>query len=221
MAKRKGRPAEAVSGSYTPVVHAVLDSVAFMGAGHPARSLLFDLLRQHNGANNGHLHLAQGWLRKRGWKSGDVIQRAKVELLQRGLIVQTRQGGLNAGPCRFALTWLPITNFVGLELRPSQYHPGAWHFMDAMPPAKNREGSSASRTGADPSRGLVESTAGPSHGSKTALSGNDADPPDGNNECLPLPPGRTSAPVVGRKGASGIRKRATAVTQAGGITSLA
>jgi hypothetical protein len=209
MAKRNGKPAESVSGSYTPLVHVVLDSVALMGASHTARSLLLELMRQHTGSNNGHLHLAQGWLRKRGWKSGDTIQRAKVELLQRELIVQTRQGGLNAGPCLFALTWLPITNYIGLELRPSEYHKGAWHFMDKMPPVRNCEGSSGSRTGASPSGGLVESRASPSDGSKTVLLGNAASPPDGNNECLPLLPRKTPAVVVGRKGASGAKRVAT------------
>lgn len=211
MAKHNRKPAESVTGSYTPLPHAVLDSVAFMGAGHPARSLLLELMRQHTGSNNGRLHLAQGWLRKRGWKSGDTIQRAKVELLKRELIVQTRQGGLNAGPCLFALTWLPITNFVGLELRPSEYHKGAWHFMDKLPPVRNCEGSSASRTGASPSGGSVENQASPPDGSKTVLLGNLTSPPDGNNECLPLPPWKHSAAVVGKKGASGIKK-ATAVT---------
>lgn len=197
-----------MSGSYTPLVHAVLDSAALMGASHTARSLLLELMRQHTGSNNGHLHLAQGWLGKRGWKSGDTIQRAKVELLQRELIVQTRQGGLNAGPCLFALTWLPIANFVGLELRPSEYHKGAWHFLDKMPPVRNCEGSSGARTGASPSGGSVESRASPPHGSKTALSGSVASPSGGNNECLPLPPKKRPAAVVGRKGASGIRRGA-------------
>jgi len=216
MAKISRKPAESVSGSYTPLVHAVLDSVALMGASHTARSLLLELMRQHTGGNNGRLHLAQGWLRKRGWKSGDTIQRAKVELLDRGLIVQTKQGGLNVGPCLFALTWLPITNFIGLELRPSEYHKGAWHFMDKLPPVKNCEGSSVSRTGASPSGGLVESRASPPDGSKTALSGSSTSPPDGNNECLPLPPRKTSAAVVGKKGASGIKKAATVALPAVG-----
>lgn len=209
MAKPNRKPVESVSGSYTPLPHAVLDSVAFMGAGHTARSLLFDLMRQHNGGNNGRLHLAQGWLRKRGWKSGDTIQRAKVELINRGLIVQTKQGGLNIGPCFFALTWLPIANFVGLELRPSEYHKGAWHFMDKMPPVKNCEGSSVSRISASPPHGSAKSRASPPEGSKAPPLGNIASPLDGNNECLPLPPKKASAAVVGKKGASGLRRRPT------------
>ncbi|MDO8341316.1 MAG: hypothetical protein Q7T59_05060 [Candidatus Woesebacteria bacterium] len=214
MAKLSRKPAESVSSSYTPLVHAVLDSVALMGASHTARSLLLELMRQHTGGNNGHLHLAQGWLRKRGWKSGDTIQRAKLELIKRNLIVQTKQGGLNIGPCRFALTWLPITNFVGLELRASEYHKGAWHFMDELPQPQKHKGSSVSRIGASPPHGSAKRRASPPDGSKTALLGNVASPPDGNNECLPLPPRRTIAAVVGKKGKSGIKKVVTATTPA-------
>lgn len=54
---------EPVSGSYTPVPHAVLDSVAFLGASNRAKAMLFELLRQHNGRNNGHLQLAVAWLK--------------------------------------------------------------------------------------------------------------------------------------------------------------
>lgn len=216
MAKLKRKPAESVSSSYTPLVHVVLDSIALMGASHTARSLLLELMRQHTGGNNGHLHLAQGWLRKRGWKSGDTIQRAKLELIERNLIVQTKQGGLNIGPCRFALTWLPITNFVGLELRPSEYHKGAWHFMDELPQPRKHKGSSVLRIGASPPDGSAEGRASPPDGSIMALLGNAASPPDGNNECLPLPPRRTTAAVVGKKGKSGIKKVATATTPAMG-----
>lgn len=205
MAKTKGKPLEAVNGGYTPMPHAVLDSVAFKGASHTARSLLYELLRQHTGFNNGHLHLAQGWLRRRGWKSGDTIQRAKVELIERELIVQTKQGGLNIGACRFALTWVNISNFVGLEIRAAQYHRGAWNFMDTLP-LGNCKGSSATRIGSSPPSGAEQTPASPPDGSKTTLLSKVTSPPDGNNECLPPPTVRTKRPVVGKKGASGIKR---------------
>jgi len=66
MAKHK-KILEAPQGYYTAFPHDLLDSVAFMGASHTARSLLCELLRQHNARNNGHLHLASTWLKKRGW----------------------------------------------------------------------------------------------------------------------------------------------------------
>jgi hypothetical protein len=116
-----------------------------MGASHTARSLLCELLRQHNGRNNGHLQLSSTWLKKRGWSSNDVAHRAKLESLERGLIIQTRQGGLNAGANLYAVTWLPISNFVGLDIKSKDYHPGKWRFMDSSPVIGKQKLSSVSR----------------------------------------------------------------------------
>src|SRR4051812_23347854 len=88
---------ERVSGRFSALPHAVLDSVAFMGASHTAKALIYELARQHAGLNNGHFQLANSYLKKRGWTSNDVIQRAKKELVERQLIVKTKMGGLNAG----------------------------------------------------------------------------------------------------------------------------
>lgn len=170
MAERKQkRPVEAVNGLYGAIPHAVLDSAAFKGASYPAKALLFDLIRQHGGNNNGHLHLSFSWLANRGWKSRDVIQRARAELIERGLLIQTRQGGLNIGASRYALTWLHISNFVGLEIESKDYHPGAWGFMDTLPIAKknastsppNGKGNTASRYSPLPPAGTGGSLAVP------------------------------------------------------------
>lgn len=138
MAKSK-KPLEAVTGRYTAIPHALLDSVAFMGASHAARSLIFEVMRQHDGKNNGHIHLSANWLKGRGWNSKDGIQKAKTEALNRGLIVKTREGGLNAGPDRYALTWLPITNFVGLGIEPRDYHPGAYLLMGPFSQSQSKD----------------------------------------------------------------------------------
>ena len=130
--KPKGRPEEAITGTYGAIPHAVLDSAAFMGAGHTAKALLFELMRQHTGRNNGHYQLTTSWLKKRGWNSSDVIERARAVLIKRGLIIQTRQGGMNAGPSRYAVTWLKISNFVGLDIQQSNYHHGAWSMMNDL-----------------------------------------------------------------------------------------
>jgi hypothetical protein len=167
--KKQKRPVEAIGGLYGAIPHAVLDSTAFKGASYPAKALLFDLIRQHSGNNNGHLHLSFSWLASRGWKSRDVIQRARGELMQRGLLIQTRQGGLNLGASRYALTWLHISNFVGLDIQGKDYHPGAWSFMDALPIARknadasppNGKGNPASRCNPIPSAGTGENIAVP------------------------------------------------------------
>lgn len=167
--KKQKRPVEAVSGLYSAIPHAVMDGNSFMGASYPAKALLFELMRQHSGNNNGHLHLSFGWLKRRGWKSRDVIQRARDELIEHGLLIQTRQGGLNIGASRYAVTWLKITNFVGLEIEGKDYHPGAWSFMDTLPIAKQNattsppagKGNTASRYGSLPPAGTGESLAVP------------------------------------------------------------
>jgi len=102
----------------------------------------------HDGKNNGHLHLSAKWLRGRGWKSNDGIQKAKLELLERGLIVKTREGGLNAGPDRYAVTWLAITNFVGLQIEPKGFHPGAYQLLGpfAQPSQNHKQGEQPAPT---------------------------------------------------------------------------
>jgi len=137
---KQKRPQEAISGQYSAIPHSVLDSTAFKGLGHPAKALLFELMRQHTGKNNGHLQLSIAWLlSKRGWKSSTVIQKAKRELIDCRLIILTRQGGLNAGASQFAVTWLHITNFVGLDIQQKNYHPGAWRLMDELPVVKTQK----------------------------------------------------------------------------------
>jgi hypothetical protein len=125
VARRSKKVLESVSGTFSAMPHSVMDSYAFQGAGHPARSLLYELIRQLSGRNNGHLQLASPWLKRRGWNSADVVQRAKAELLIRQLAIKTRLGGLNAGPDLWAVTWLPISNYTGLtEVSALTYHPG-------------------------------------------------------------------------------------------------
>ena len=202
MSKRR-KPVEAVTSSYTAVPHVVLDSTAFANAGHTARSLLFELIRQHNGRNNGHLHLASPWLKRRGWKSSDVVQRAKRELITRGLVIQTRQGGLNAGASRFALTWLPISNFTDLDIRRESYHPGAWQLMTPLVIRKNQPTQSVKRNSPAPFAGMPQSQAAPPDGAKTAIYEQVTAPSHGNNVCCHLPAKQSARRIVGVAGKSG------------------
>jgi hypothetical protein len=214
MAKRR-RPLEAVTGPYVAMPHAILDSAAYRGASHAACALLVEVARQLNGSNNGHLQLTTGWLRKRGWSSADTVQRAKQELLERRLMVQTRQGGLNIGASQFAVTWLPITNYTGLDLRPQEYHPGAWHFMDKPPTVNSPKVCSDSRNSSVPVSGTDNLVAVPEAGTKTAPIGASAVPAAGNNVCIPLHSPRTSVPAVGKKGRSGVRASTEITPQKG------
>lgn len=193
-----------------------------MGASHPARSLLFELLRQHDGKNNGHLHLATSWLSKRGWASADGIQKAKREALERGLIIKTREGGLNIGPDRYALTWLPISNFVGLSLTQKDYHPGEYLMLGSTATTKNeppptikrnapkrtvkRASHSDARNSAVPVAGIAEPSTVPATGTKTAHFGAVTIPATGNNVVTTAPANKLASRVVGAAGRSGRRR---------------
>jgi hypothetical protein len=199
MAKRSKKAPETVSGSFSAVPHAVLDSAAFQGAGHPARSLLYELIRQLSGRNNGHLQLASPWLKKRRWNSADVVQRAKAELMTRQLAIKTRLGGLNAGPDLWAVTWLPISDYTGLtEVSAMTYHPGAWHFLNLPVPVPKRDGRSVSRSSAVPFPGMTDALTVPSHGAETALFDAQAVPPYGNNVSTNTPLAVTAVAVPAR-----------------------
>jgi hypothetical protein len=188
MGRKADRP-EKISGSFSAIPWAVLDSAAFQGLTPRGKAMVFELIRQHNARNNGHFNLAVSTLRNRGWKSTDAIQAAKAELLSRGLMIRTKTGGLNIGPDLYAVTWLPISNFVGLEISSAQYHRGAWRFDENLPAPKKRhsrtpekrDGHTASRNSTVPPHGMAEASTVPPHGTKTALFNASAIPPHGNN----------------------------------------
>ncbi len=197
MTKRKAP--ERFAGTFSAIPHRVMDSAAFMGAGHIAKALLLDLMRQVNGANNGRLHLSYEWLtRKRGWKSRDTIKRAQSELVERGLVVQTCKGGLNKGASLFAVTWLPISDFNGLDFAAKDYQPGAWAMMDKHTPKNN---SSVPVAGTAPSRQSVQSPplTVPMAGTEKPLFGTFTVPIVGNNVSMPytlgeMPAGKCPVP---------------------------
>jgi len=181
----KKKPREAVSGSYTPIPHALLESAAFLGASDRAKALLLELIRQHNGHNNGHLHLATNWLKRRGWCSHDAIQKGKAELIERGLIVKSRAGGLRMGPDKYALTWLPVSNFAGLDIK--SFQPGDWRFLDPLPTVKKRNDHPATRDRPVPPHGTETPAPVPPHGTVKGNSKASPVPPHGNNEVYQFP----------------------------------
>ena len=183
---KKIKPVERIEGGYAAIPWAVLDSPAYTGASIAAKALLLELARQHNGANNGRYHLAHSWLARRGWPSKSTVEKARDELLERGLIVQTKQGGLFIGPTWFAVTWLPITNFVGLDIGSHQYHRGAWGLCKLPPTARRKPPTKKScqpdhRGSIDPTTGSVSKTTDPTTRAKKPLLGNFSDPTTGDD----------------------------------------
>lgn len=130
------KPPETFEGTFSALPHSVQDSLSFTGATDKAKALLLALIRQVNARNNGHLHLAPQWLKKHGYTSSSVYA-SRDELIQRSLIITTRLGGLNNGPNNYAVTWLPISNFVELDIVEADFQRGAWARCK-LPPTPRR-----------------------------------------------------------------------------------
>lgn len=118
----------------------MLDSQAWIDCSAPAKALLLELCRQHNGSSNGRLHLSRAWLAPRGWSRPATVNKLRDELLSLRLILQTRHGGLNNGAHWFALTWLQVTNFVDLNITAHDYHPGAYLLSPLPKRLKEKKG---------------------------------------------------------------------------------
>lgn len=139
MARKSKQPRpETITGGYAAIPWIVLDSVSFKGASDKAKSLLFALMRQHSGNNNGRLHLAKKWLHSQGWTCHENNAKARNELIERGLIVKTKWGGLNMGADQFALTWYDISNYVGLDISAKGYARGAYMLCNLVPTARRK-----------------------------------------------------------------------------------
>lgn len=211
MSKKFKKPPENFTGSYSRLPHAVMDSQAFIGSTDRAKSLLFALMRQLNGANNGRLQLTNKWLSAHGWKSISMNKQSIAELLERDLIIQTRSGGLNAGCNWYAVTWLSISNFVNLDVSAQSYKQGTWADCKLPPtekrkPPQKQKSQSGDRNSAIPTVGTVQAFAIPVVGTKKALFDQSTVPVYGKDVSIPYtPPKRINGKerIVGKSRSGG------------------
>ncbi|NBW13577.1 MAG: hypothetical protein EBR82_36785 [Caulobacteraceae bacterium] len=149
------KSAKRTVGHFVMLPNTVLRSPGYRALSHTARSLLVDIAMQYKGGNNGALVACEKYLRPLGWKSKDVISRSVKELLEKGLLIKTRQGGLNS-PSLFALS------FHNLD-RDNRHEPG---MAVAFPKLRGNYKSYVETP--TPSRGPNLIKIGPSPGGKRA-----------------------------------------------------
>ena len=91
-----------------------------------ATKYVVDLASNYNGRNNGDLSATFSQMKSRGWNSSDQLFKAKRELVDRGIIKVSRQGGLNK--CNlYALNWFQIDECDGkLDIAPTPTAPKDW-----------------------------------------------------------------------------------------------
>lgn len=103
------------SGGFVALPWTVLDCPAYTALSYPARALLMEVARQFVRDNNGRMLLSIAYLSKRGWKSSDVITRAKRELLAAGFIFETVMGHRPNKASWYAVTWRTLDKLQGYD----------------------------------------------------------------------------------------------------------
>ena len=104
----------------------VLDHERFRNLSGRATKLVIDIAAQYRGNNNGDLCAPLSVMRRRGWTSSDQLHKAKRELIEKEVIILTRQGGLNKANL-YALSWFQIDECNGkLDVAATPLPPVAW-----------------------------------------------------------------------------------------------
>jgi hypothetical protein len=122
-ARHKGRK---TSGGFMQIPYVVYDCPNFHGLSAHARRALLDVLRKYNGYNNGDLSLTWTTAHRLGWRSRETLEKALAELVHFGMIIRTRQGGLNRANL-YAFTWREIDDCKGkLDVGATRTATGQW-----------------------------------------------------------------------------------------------
>ena len=116
MARNSRRSLNDAPGGYAGIPRIVIESDDFKRLSKAAKVLLLLMAYQFRGSNNGDLSAAPALLKGWGISSKTTTQKAVQELIERNLIIRTREGRfLNpGGRCAlYALTWKPIDECQG------------------------------------------------------------------------------------------------------------
>jgi Fe2+ or Zn2+ uptake regulation protein len=108
------------TGRFAALPHDVLDSPGYLGTSPAARAVLVELVRLHNGFNNGAIALGVRKAASRCNISPATVARALQELADAGLVDCTGKGSFrirNREASTFRLTWLRCDVTQAIPLR--------------------------------------------------------------------------------------------------------
>ena len=123
------------SGTFSKLIHAYFQSPEFAGLSPRAVKALIDIYCQYRGNNNGDLCAAISIMKARGWRSKDQLSKALKELIEKGWLTITRQGGRNMATL-YAVTFMPIDECHGkLDVMPTSTPLHLWKRPGLIPVA--------------------------------------------------------------------------------------
>ncbi len=103
------------AGGFVALPWTVLDCPAYQALTMHARALLLEIARQYVRDNNGRLLASRAYMAPRGWKSADMLTKAKRELLDGGFIFETVRGHRPHKASWYALTWQTLDSHPGFD----------------------------------------------------------------------------------------------------------
>ena len=80
-----------------------------------AVKLLMDLAAKYQGFNNGDLNMVWPEMKARGWNSKTTLYKYRDELIEKGWLIQTRQGWNNRCAL-YGITFMKLGDFGGNKL---------------------------------------------------------------------------------------------------------
>lgn len=170
------------AGGFIALPWSVLDCPAYANLSMHARALLLEVARQYVRDNNGRLLLSRAYMERRGWKSSDMLTKAKRELLVAGFIHQTVQGQRPNKASWYAVTWYALDRHPGYDVgavetfERSAYRKGVPLKNETLRPSNGTEGAAIG-----PHRGTRSAPPVPPHGPICGLSGPLSVPPHGHH----------------------------------------
>lgn len=192
------------AGGFVALPWSVLDCPAYASLSHPARALLLELARQFVRDNNGRLLASAAYLGKRGWKSSDVITRAKRELIEAGFIHETVKGHRPNRASWYALTWRSLDRLPGYDPGAAEsFQRGAYRQNQPQQNTALKPAHGANGPDIAPCHGVVSALPTPSHGANRRIDSHSPTPSHGNHldkpsaAVRPAPP-PASAPDLSR-----------------------
>ena len=124
-------------GAILLVPHVVLNSVAYITLSGQAIKLLYDVAMQYNLSNNGALLASWRYMsEKRGWTSSEALNKAKAELIDHCLLVETVKGQRPNKASWYGLTWYALDDLKGLEISAQSWPRGAYGHWKPLATAK-------------------------------------------------------------------------------------
>ncbi len=103
------------AGGFIALPWSVVDSPAYQALSMHARCLLIEVSRQFVKDNNGRLLMSRAYMGTRGWKSSDMLTKAKGELLAAGFIYETVKGQRPNKASWYAVTWRILDQHPGYD----------------------------------------------------------------------------------------------------------